>query len=103
MVIYSFTRSVDLQKSDEDVLRVGFLSDLRRLNVAMSRAKKVLIIVGDFSYLDAHGQTLKNSTRKNKKFAYFIKDLKETAHTNPPGSEILPSTEILRKLEVSES
>ena len=43
-VIFGFTRS----NADG---RVGFLSDLRRINVAFSRAKKRLIIAGDLTML----------------------------------------------------
>lgn len=43
-VIYGFTRSNDRGK-------VGFLKELRRLNVAMTRAQQNLIMVGNFSTL----------------------------------------------------
>lgn len=102
VVIYSFTRSVDLTQAEEDMLQVGFLADLRRLNVAMSRAKKALIVVGDFSYLDARGQTLANSGRRAQKFARFIRALKQTAKKTPDGCEIIPSLEVQRRLEAPE-
>ncbi|BCB81233.1 hypothetical protein GCM10022251_62750 [Phytohabitans flavus] len=44
IVLYSFTRS-------NDAGRVGFLSELRRLNVAVTRAREQLILIGDFSTL----------------------------------------------------
>lgn len=43
-VIYGFTRSNP--RGD-----IGFLTELRRLNVAMTRAKEQLVVVGDFSTL----------------------------------------------------
>ena len=43
IVIFSFVRSFP-EKSDKVV---GFLDDMRRLNVSLSRAKKKLILVGD--------------------------------------------------------
>ncbi|MEN3615797.1 AAA domain-containing protein [Plantactinospora sp. ZYX-F-223] len=44
IVVYSFTRS-------NPQGRVGFLSELRRLNVAVTRAREQLILVGDMSTL----------------------------------------------------
>ncbi len=44
MIIYSCTRSNDYKS-------IGFLSELRRINVAMSRCKKQLVLIGDFSFL----------------------------------------------------
>lgn len=46
-IVISFVRSND--KAD-----VGFLGDIRRTNVAMTRAKKKLIMVGDSATLGAH-------------------------------------------------
>ena len=40
MVIYSTVRS-------NDERRIGFLRDYRRINVALSRARDLLVIVGD--------------------------------------------------------
>ncbi|HEY8934603.1 MAG TPA: AAA domain-containing protein, partial [Cyclobacteriaceae bacterium] len=47
IIAISFVRSND--KAD-----VGFLSDIRRTNVAMTRAKKKLIMVGDSATLGSH-------------------------------------------------
>ncbi|MDH4093127.1 MAG: C-terminal helicase domain-containing protein, partial [Cyclobacteriaceae bacterium] len=47
VIAISFVRSND--KSE-----VGFLSDIRRTNVAMTRARKKLIMVGDSATLGAH-------------------------------------------------
>jgi superfamily I DNA and/or RNA helicase len=49
VVILSLVRSNDIQiKSSKDIRRkYGFLTSYNRLNVAMSRAKKLLIAVGD--------------------------------------------------------
>lgn len=47
VIIISFVRS-------NDKAEVGFLGDIRRTNVAMTRAKKKLIMVGDSATLGAH-------------------------------------------------
>ncbi len=54
LIIYSSTRSTDpngrFYKSP-DKARVGFMKELRRLNVAFTRCQKQLVIIGDFDYL----------------------------------------------------
>lgn len=53
IVIFSFVRS--FKKSDHKT--VGFLDDMRRLNVSLSRAKKKLILIGNLATLtnpDSH-------------------------------------------------
>lgn len=52
IIIFSFTRSTDHNKArtvdgKKKYSKVGFLDDARRLNVAFSRAKKKLILVGN--------------------------------------------------------
>lgn len=47
VIIISFVRS-------NDKAEVGFLGDIRRTNVAMTRAKKKLIMIGDSATLGAH-------------------------------------------------
>jgi ATP-dependent RNA/DNA helicase IGHMBP2 len=46
-IVISFVRSNDKQE-------VGFLSDTRRTNVAMTRARKKLILIGDSATLGSH-------------------------------------------------
>jgi len=46
-IIISFVRSNDTQE-------VGFLSDIRRTNVALTRARKKLVMIGDSATLGAH-------------------------------------------------
>ena len=47
IIVLSFVRSNDKGE-------VGFLADIRRTNVAMTRAKKKLIMIGDSATLGAH-------------------------------------------------
>lgn len=52
IIIFSFTRSSDHKKAPvvngkQKFSKVGFLDDARRLNVAFSRAKKKLILIGN--------------------------------------------------------
>ncbi len=50
LIIYSFTKS---SKKKPTMSRIGFLNELRRLNVAMSRCKKTLVMVGDMRFLSS--------------------------------------------------
>jgi len=50
LIIYSFTKS---SNRDAKSSRIGFLNELRRLNVAMSRCKKMLILIGDMDFLSS--------------------------------------------------
>ena len=60
IIIYDIVRS---SKSNDDI---GFLVDYRRINVAFSRVKRLLIVVGDSEYL------IKKATfRKSEKFPEF--------------------------------
>jgi superfamily I DNA and/or RNA helicase len=47
MILISMTRS----NNDN---RIGFLSEIRRMNVAMTRARKKLVVIGDSSTLSQH-------------------------------------------------
>ncbi len=44
---------VDLVRSNDDG-QIGFLSDVRRMNVALTRARRLLIVVGDSATLSGH-------------------------------------------------
>ncbi len=51
LIIYSLTRST--RYKSPEAARVGFLKELRRLNVAFTRCKKQLVIIGDLDYLQS--------------------------------------------------
>lgn len=51
LIIYSCTRSADAKRVPPSRARVGFLKELRRLNVAFTRCQIQLVIIGDFDYL----------------------------------------------------
>lgn len=65
IIIYSTVRSNNLRRG------IGFLKAEARLNVAFSRAKCLLIIVGDMTFLN-------NPSIKGNKFPEIIKYIKET-------------------------
>ena len=50
IIIYSFTKSSKISVKHR---RIGFLNELRRLNVAMTRCKKMLILIGDMDFLSS--------------------------------------------------
>lgn len=49
LIIYDFVRSSSNRSASDK--RIGFLSEIRRLNVAFTRPKKQLVLIGDFDYL----------------------------------------------------
>lgn len=73
VIIYSCTRSN--KRPEDDKSRIGFLSELRRLNVALSRPKKTLIFIGDIDFLSScnYGEGLGSP----KDFSDFIILLKQ--------------------------
>ncbi len=77
IIIYSFGRS---SKTPPERQGVGFLKELRRLNVAMSRCKKALIMIGDMKFLserqavtDKDGNLIMDVTKTEKNFGDFIR------------------------------
>ena len=82
-IIFSFTRSS--ARLAEDV-RVGFLSELRRLNVAMSRCQKCLVLIGDMDFLTQcknttgfDGMAEKGIIGTEADFSRFVEKLLDTA------------------------
>lgn len=75
IILYSFTKS----STDSPMKRrIGFLNELRRLNVAMTRCKKMLVLIGDMDFLgrcqhcdrDDEGNPIYD--KSEKQFADFI-------------------------------
>jgi len=84
LIIYSSTRSTDDQNRHK--ARVGFMKELRRLNVAFTRCKKQLVIIGDFDYLttceyeEIDPETNEPVPNKSeKKYAEFIQKMVDQA------------------------
>jgi DNA polymerase III delta prime subunit len=69
---------------------VGFLSDLHRLNVTLSRARQQLVIIGDLSTLTAQG-----GSTERRAFARFARDL--AYHVRQHG-ELLTAEELGQRL-----
>jgi superfamily I DNA and/or RNA helicase len=44
---------ISMVRSNEE-LEIGFLSDTRRMNVALTRAKKKLVVIGDSATIGTH-------------------------------------------------
>ena len=82
IIIFSFTRSTDHSMvkfidGKKKYLKVGFLDDARRLNVAFSRAKKKLILVGNEATLTdprSHFDGMFNYTNLFKKLVQLSKN-----------------------------
>jgi superfamily I DNA and/or RNA helicase len=83
-VIYGFTRS-NLRGN------VGFLKELRRLNVALTRAQEQLVVVGDFS-------TLAHAT--NERFRDVARSLYQ--HAQQYG-EVISYQQCMQRIEISKS
>lgn len=67
VIIFGFTRS----NTDG---RIGFLTELRRLNVSLTRARRQLVLVGDYSTL---------SRTPDQDFARLMKALFKSVESNP--------------------
>lgn len=91
VIIYSCTRS---NRKKPDQPRIGFLKELRRLNVALSRCQKQLVFIGDVPFLsscefiqkDEDGELLLDEEgnplpgTSEKEFSQFIQLMKRAAN-----------------------
>ena len=67
----------DVVRSDKGKSIIGFLQDYRRINVAFSRAKRLLIIVGDSEYILKRAMLFKSDKFKDFKLQNIVKKLEE--------------------------
>ncbi|MGN0424009.1 MAG: AAA domain-containing protein [Acetatifactor sp.] len=125
LILYSLTRSTVSKKPENG--RVGFMKELRRLNVAFTRCQKQLVIAGDIDYLvrcmnmEQHveegeawpcenreepktitGEVIEQcsecSAACERKFARFMRLLLQ--HVNEGAGDLLSSSEFLRQRSV---
>ena len=115
LIIYSLTRS---SKKHSELARVGFLKELRRLNVAFTRCKKQLVIIGDMDYLLSCMYVQKDMNREQlscygttdewinqthidqcaectadceRRFSRFFRLLMQHAQAEPPAGNLIPA------------
>lgn len=67
----------DIVRSDKGESIIGFLQDYRRINVAFSRAKRLLIIVGDSEYILKRAKLYKDEKFTDFKLKNIIKELED--------------------------
>ena len=65
----------DIVKSDKGASSIGFLDDYRRINVAFSRVKRLLIIVGDSEYILKRAKLNEQSKFKEFKLKEIVAEL----------------------------
>ncbi|HRY29110.1 MAG TPA: AAA domain-containing protein, partial [Elusimicrobiota bacterium] len=100
-IFVSLVRSKEERRIDETVAptEIGFLQDIRRLNVALSRAQNSLFIVGDFD-------TLSNARRPEaaKTFAairaFYQKEVAEGAYAAAAQAPSVSERHLVRALSV---
>ena len=86
IIIYDCVRSSKAKNSKEDKAKRGgskidFIADEKRLNVSLSRAKKLLIIIGDMEFL--YRASVSEGINPFEKIIDFIHKHKENYHIIP--------------------
>lgn len=97
IIIYSFTKSSNIPPH---ICRIGFLKELRRLNVAMSRCKKMLIMIGDFDFLSSCENLGDgpDDPYSEKAFSRFICNMLKAVKDDNKG-EFITYQQLLNRLE----
>ena len=101
LIIYSFTKSSGKKPT---MSRIGFLNELRRLNVAMSRSKKTLIMIGDMRFLagclyqDVDDMEEPIYEHSEKEFSDFIRKMLDDVKDGR--GELVAYDEFARRIEV---
>ena len=92
VILYSCTRS---NTRSPERSRIGFLKELRRLNVALSRPKEQVVFIGDMDFLSScqNGSGIGSETE----FSAFIRLMMEHARRN---GEIITVAELRHRVEV---
>lgn len=70
----------DIVRSSQSKSFIGFLDDYRRINVAFSRVKKLLIIVGDSEYLIKKAMLHRDSQFREFRLKQIAKELNEQGY-----------------------
>jgi len=91
IIIYSCTRS---NTRSPESSRIGFLRELRRLNVALSRPLKQLVFIGDIDFLA--GCRNGEGRGSEREFSKFILLMKKHAQQN---GEFITAGDLLRRME----
>ncbi len=89
IIIYSCTRSNDRPPR---AARIGFLKELRRLNVALSRPKEQLVFIGDIEFLS--GCENGEGAGSERAFSQFIQLMMKHARA---GGQVMTSEELCQK------
>ena len=123
LIIYSLTRS---SRKHPEQARVGFLKELRRLNVAFTRCKKQLVIIGDMDYLLSCLYVQKDMDRDSlpcagtsdsqitqlhvnqcaecqadceRRFSRFFRLLMQHTKADPPAGNLIPAAKLHQVLK----
>ena len=91
IILYSCTRS---NQKPANRNRIGFLKELRRLNVALSRPLKELVFIGDIDFLSSC--TSGEGKGSEREFSAFIELMREHAERD---GEFILSTDFMKRLE----